>query len=763
MRQLAALLLLTFLYSLGVHGSFDIEDSVFFPIRNSSFYLFQNTSGLYKGSWSNSNTRFLGKHYRYHYTQTIAFGSNDLRYIAEVDKDSGLTVISSDYGVTWKVLEPDAGSTTGISGSSFQRCLLYGMSGTGNWMLASCIRDLNVFNGFYIYTTNFGSKWTISNYTDIINTAAQRVLSDTSGRIVYALDVNRTLIVSLNYGASFTTRVTADPFQSIECDSTGGYLVGIDELKKNFVLSIDHGITWKSLYALSSYYTLYFGDKFVQAAISDSGRKMALLTDSGFLYASNDFGENWELGRAGQMCNNDIDSNSCQVAYGSNDETLLLSFFGRFFISNDNGDNWQIKMGSNCSTGFYGDTCAGYCNANYGEYVISTSNSSSDGSSLSPPTLDDDYYFYFTAYFECFVASDIQYVNYYEYQANEVSSVLEIGLYPSDCLYPFVSYFDIYFHYHPCTERQAVNINAPVKTITGIIVFLACFYASCVLIIKPDNDNSCKHLKLILGTYFFTALPMLNVILNFMILLTSTWSNYALLIIGVVCINLPNLFFFFYLFNENIRCKFWIISMPNHLFFSVYDDWGKIIMTAIWGAPYFIINSIFVLPWFALGCLLWKLEIFCIGRFQEWWMRIWTGDKHYKAVTLDKKVYNMQIASTLFLESIPLLVLQIINTAVANYDQWELVQAALIVSVLFVLFGLYRYLYYLFYKKFEIAQCPMKISVFGCKPIYLIESDKTLYSRTVILPGSRDLYESAASADATQRTHRKRIIFEKRR
>jgi hypothetical protein len=685
------------------------QEFVLFPIKNSASFLYSRPLGLYLGFWDVFGPIFLDKHYRYDYTHVDAFANSNATTIATVDKDSSLTVVHTG-GSSWQEFNPAVTAVNNVPFSNLRNCVLYSMSSDGKWMFGSCLRDVNLFTNLNIYTTDGGLHWRESNYSSTIDVIHQRVLSDITGRVVFALNTAKLLIVSVNYGASFATSVR-NTFKFIDCDGAGNHLIGYEIESEAVILSTDYGRTWTTLYVPA---TAGLNGAIVSLFISYTGQYQGFLASTGDLYTSNDFGAHWHL--VDFLCNNRIDVNPCQIIYGSGQQ-MLFSGNNRLYLSKNNGANWEMKLGASCARGFYGPVCNQFCDASAGEYR--TSNDT------------------------CQSAEMTEYVDYYRYQANEESSVLDVGTGPLDCGYPFVSFWDPESSYHPCTEKNGINLKIPLAAVSVLIIVLGCVYVSFVLIMKPESDKAPIHLKLLLGTYYFTMIPVMNVLMNIIVLLRATWANPALLGLGFVFIYLPNLGFFVFLFNRNIRVKFWVLPMPEHLFFSRYDHWGKVFMTGVWGLPFLAVNLIFIVPWLSLGCCLWKLEVLCINRFQRWWLRMWTGDFHYKTMSrkvLDKEVYNMQCASTLFLESIPLLILQIANARLVKMN--TMTKTSLAISAFMCFFGLNRYLYYLLYKKFEIVQCPMKISGYGCKAIYLLNDDKRMYPRQDILPTSDEFADA---------------------
>ena len=144
--------------------------------------------------------------------------------------------------------------------------------------------------------------------------------------------------------------------------------------------------------------------------------------------------------------------------------------------------------------------------------------------------------------------------------------------------------------------------------------------------------------------------------------------------------------------------------------FPAYDSLYRIIFSAVGTLALVFANVALVFIWPLIGCTLWTTKVFCFVAVHNLWLLVWTGTKKHADTSspngIISKLLNRSLSMHVFLQTIPNLVIQIINSTLL--DLWSPVS---LLSVSFTAFnalnGAYRTGYYVFYKGYRLEDIPL--------------------------------------------------------
>jgi hypothetical protein len=385
---------------------------------------------------------------------------------------------------------------------------------------------------------------------------------------------------------------------------------------------------------------------------------------------------------------------------------LAVTNQGQLFESHDHGATWSGRQSEQCGNHHYRPTCGSVCSAIQSLYL-----SSPQG--------------------ECKKAALEEYILYESETVAQTYPLLN-GFGVRKCPYPSISYYYYpswsdsgTYSYVMCKDADAstltltgagisvgtaVSLRVPPPAVYSVAVVLALTFLLCHLFIKDESGNT--NYRLGIALFYYTLLPAVDTISNLVVLLQATWGNQSLLICAILFFLLPDIVLYRELWKKCARVKFWFWSMPAMCFFEEYDSFYKIVFTACAGIPYFVANCPFIITWLLLGTFLFKTKVLCIGRVQQFWYRIWTGNSNWRVdVVVDRAQLNEQYLAILCLQSLPWLVLQVCSILIISSSPLTL--ASLIISALMMLSGLYRYGYYVVYQKRKVIEVPIDMSYLG--------------------------------------------------
>jgi hypothetical protein len=427
-------------------------------------------------------------------------------------------------------------------------------------------------------------------------------------------------------------------------------------------------------------------------ALDPTGRNGAALRSNGELFISLSSGFDWTFVSA-PVPSIVHDLSFVNLLYDATASQISLLYHNKVFISHDGGVTISpFTDSSPCSNGFYGDTCNDYCNGDDGYY------SQNGGGCQRAP--------------EIYCVSGITHSSVF------VGTGLDL------CSYPRVSYYYLDLRssktlYYGCKPRTkfvsyAVNLKVPWTLLIVIAGFLVGVFILCHLWILDKNGEA--NWQIAAGLLYYTLLPAIGTISDLIVLFRGEWGTLGLLVGAAVFLVLPDFVFYYQLWRKNARAKFWIYPMPSSLFFQEYDSFYKVAITGVVGFPFFLLNAPFLIPWLLLGTYLFKMKVMCIGRVQEIWFRVWTGNSHWTVPDfVDEAQLNEQFISILLLQSLPWLILQAVSIHMVSGTY--LTYFSMSISALMLLSGAYRYGYYVLHKKLRLSEVPVRILGFGIEQL----------------------------------------------
>ena len=209
------------------------------------------------------------------------------------------------------------------------------------------------------------------------------------------------------------------------------------------------------------------------------------------------------------------------------------------------------------------------------------------------------------------------------------------------------------------------------------------------------------------------------------------FQDAGLFVTAIIFLLIHGLLFFKFLFLRGIRAKFWIIPMPQYLFFESYNNIYKFLFTGVAGAPFVLINLPVLIPLLFIGYVLYTMKVMSIIRVYKKWVYLYSGvynghddiDKTMKFtnnMVIDSHILNASIHEEIIFESLPLIIIEIINNVIM-VRAVPLAYVPVVVCGLNVLSGIYHIIYYRIYRRIPIVDIPIKIDVMGVVLINLNE------------------------------------------
>ena len=293
------------------------------------------------------------------------------------------------------------------------------------------------------------------------------------------------------------------------------------------------------------------------------------------------------------------------------------------------------------------------------------------------------------------------------------------------CVYPYVStYFffkdSSYQSIHYC---QSTNFGYTSHMNAVITVMVMMYF--CGLLMIPLSSISEIHrwgdIKLAFGFLILTTIPVIDSITDIAYLMTNDFwgmpapSNfffaYLLPILSLTSIFTAMGHFVFHLFELNAWCKFRLVPIPKSLSYENYDDLFKVLSVV----PWMIMNLPFWFPWLVLGCFLYITKIFAVGKVANFWLYVWTGGNAFQTDTfIDAKLLNTAIYSEILYETLPQLIIQVLNSTLLN--SWTTLSIfSVAFSILSACSGVYRTFFYKTVRKIKLKDIPLIVEICGIK------------------------------------------------
>ena len=299
-----------------------------------------------------------------------------------------------------------------------------------------------------------------------------------------------------------------------------------------------------------------------------------------------------------------------------------------------------------------------------------------------------------------------------------------------------------------CKRCSIVGIGLSTTSLVAVLVLLAStFVASLALFIARDVR---RNLLTTVGLMVYILVPFVDNLSDLAFILTGDFFNVALLVAMSACYMLPNLFFIQSLINRGAAPKFWILPMPQRLFFSAYDSFFKVLFTSVVMIPFLIVNAPVMAPWFVLGSYLFVSKAFAFRIVGDVWLFAWTGigaggpnpaashasgaglqlaslgnaglkddataeqseSNRSAKLDIDGSALNDSLFYHAVFETFPVLIIQIVNgVLLKNFTPLGIFSITF--STLNAFNALYRILYYRVFKGLSMSDIPVDLSIVG--------------------------------------------------
>jgi hypothetical protein len=120
-----------------------------------------------------------------------------------------------------------------------------------------------------------------------------------------------------------------------------------------------------------------------------------------------------------------------------------------------------------------------------------------------------------------------------------------------------------------------------------------------------DKDSKFNH-RVVLGLLLYCVIPALDVLTDLVYILQSRFFSVVVFTLTLFFFVLPTFQLFKLLLSRGIFAKFWILPMPECLFFASYDNIFKIAFTGLASIPFLIVNLPVLLPVCLAGATLYR-------------------------------------------------------------------------------------------------------------------------------------------------------------
>lgn len=285
--------------------------------------LSNDTSGLFNGygaSWNNRSDTSVGSQ------SWLAISIGASGKFQSAIEESGNIYTSNNFGRTWE-LRTNIGAATTNSIS---------ISLTGQYQTASNGEDIYVSN-------NYGITW---NNVFTHGTTQIFVKMSLTGRYQSVISTGDGIYQSSDFGQTWTrnTNITGNLYNSLQTFPTAGISMSYDGSRQIIVceaiyLSTDYGQTWETTTIIDDINREFDDHNWVGCDMSSDGKYMAAIEETGEIYQSSDFGNNWTK-------NNDEnvrDKYWIDISISANGrfQTAVVKN-GYIYVSIDYGVTWTI-------------------------------------------------------------------------------------------------------------------------------------------------------------------------------------------------------------------------------------------------------------------------------------------------------------------------------------------------------------------------------------------------------------------------------------
>lgn len=160
--------------------------------------------------------------------------------------------------------------------------------------------------------------------------------------------------------------------------------------------------------------------------------------------------------------------------------------------------------------------------------------------------------------------------------------------------------------------------------------------------------------------------------------------------------------FYFAVFPIFANGRFPVISCAKHdnLAWVVLEAFvwviaiGAQVLTLFGWIVFALVHPLFIVLWFALGCVFYLTKTITIGGVWNFWFGMWTAsDDHATTVEVDTHALNSCLQHEFYFETMPQVVIQLVNTFLLRQLS-SLAIISLTLSFAMAINGVYKYVYY---------------------------------------------------------------------
>ena len=206
-----------------------------------------------------------------------------------------------------------------------------------------------------------------------------------------------------------------------------------------------------------------------------------------------------------------------------------------------------------------------------------------------------------------------------------------------------------------------------------------------------------------------TVVPAADLASDTVYLLYTAWATDTMFHIAIVAYFLPVLIFSDHLYKTEAYPMMYLGTPPDWVYFFSAEQMNSlpyVIITGITTLPWTLINLPIISVTFFTGYILYSTKLLAIRSVHNAWMCVWCGtDKFDIERPIDMVILSQSKYIELFLESIPQVVLQVINATLM--DTWtDFGIVSICVSLPLITSEIYRWLYYVYGQGMKIGDVP---------------------------------------------------------
>ena len=278
-----------------------------------------------------------------------------------------------------------------------------------------------------------------------------------------------------------------------------------------------------------------------------------------------------------------------------------------------------------------------------------------------------------------------------------------------------------------------IHLGGTVATIAVIAVILLGTYAVAISFAAMGHDEALtdtRRRKLVLGMLMTTVSPAVDFISDLMYIVSTLFYNNIICIVCCFFYLLPMFFFWRMLVKHGVYFSCYIGKPPAFAVMEKYDSIPKALLGFVGYFPLYIINLPISLPLFLVGHVLYCCKVFPISRVSNLWLRLYTrSNKHTSSVVIIIKLLQESIFEEMLTESVPQMVIQIVNNTFTNvWSPLSIFSTGL--SAVMILNGIWRLVYYRLYLKIKIDAIPTDLSNDVFKFASIVEGESPLGKST---------------------------------